>query len=408
MDICLTGNKDLQAAAVRRQPQIVAFLQDMVRLRSVNGQQTEAAVAQRIVQEAQMLDLPARLVAQEIERPNVLVELGRGSRAFALIGHMDTVAAGDEAQWTHAPFGAAIEGQRLYGRGAADNKAGIACGLYTLALLRDEGLLDPAAGCVVLAGVVDEESGAGSPLGVRALLDGGHLPLAGAIYTYTSDIVCVGHRGLLRLRLHARGEAVHSGSEVWSRGEAGINAVTGLASVLLALEKLKLPAPPHPAFTHLHFTITPGTLFQGGDFESMVPASAWAMVDARLLPGQTPEDVLAAIETVVRETAAQRPGLHVSLEVKNSLPAAAIDSDHLLAQLAAQHAARFTGRDWPIRGAGPANEGYMLIGAGIPTLCGFGPQGGNAHAPDEWVALPSLPVTVAMYAAIIHDYLKEN
>jgi len=50
----------------------------------------------------------------------------------------------------------------------------------------------------------------------------------------------------------------------------------------------------------------------------------------------------------------------------------------------------------------------MLIEAGIPTLCGFGPQGGNAHAPDEWVALPSLPTTVAIYAATIYDYLKEN
>jgi acetylornithine deacetylase/succinyl-diaminopimelate desuccinylase-like protein len=63
------------------------------------------------------------------------------------------------------------------------------------------------------------------------------------------------------------------------------------------------------------------------------------------------------------------------------------------------------GRDYPIRIAGPANEGYMLIGAGIPTLPGFGPQGGNAHAPDEWVDVDSLAVTVAVYAAVIRDFL---
>ena len=398
----------LEAAAARFQSRLETFLQDLVRLRSVNGRQTEAAVAQRIVQEAQKLGLQSRFIAAEPRRSNVLVEWGHGPRGFALVGHMDTVAPGDEAQWTYPPFAATIDGERLVGRGAADNKAGIACGLYTLALLRDEGLLDPEDVRLSLVGVVDEESGASSPLGVRALLDGGHLDARGAIYTYCSDIVCVGHRGLLRLHLRVTGEAVHSGSEAWSRGQGGANAVTGLAAVLLALEKLRVPATPHPAFAHLDFTITPGTLVEGGDYESMVPASAWAMVDARLLPGQAPEAVLETIETLVRETLAQRRGVRATVDVKNSLPAAAISVDHRLAQIAARHAAQFTGRDWLIRGAGPANEGYMLIAAGVPTLCGFGPQGGNVHAPDEWVALPSLSTIVAIYAATIHDYLKED
>jgi acetylornithine deacetylase/succinyl-diaminopimelate desuccinylase-like protein len=49
----------------------------------------------------------------------------------------------------------------------------------------------------------------------------------------------------------------------------------------------------------------------------------------------------------------------------------------------------------------------MLIEAGIPTLCGFGPRGGNAHAPDEWVETASLPQTIAMYAGIVRDYLTQ-
>jgi acetylornithine deacetylase/succinyl-diaminopimelate desuccinylase-like protein len=65
-----------------------------------------------------------------------------------------------------------------------------------------------------------------------------------------------------------------------------------------------------------------------------------------------------------------------------------------------------TGEEWAVAGAGPANEGYMFIEAGIPTLCGFGPQGGNAHAPDEYVEVGSLPQTIAMYAGIICDCLN--
>ena len=128
------------------------------------------------------------------------MEFGNGENGFALIGHMDTVAEGKAEDWSFPPFSAAIKDNLLFGRGAADNKAGIACGLYTLAVLRDLNLLDIEKQKVILAGVVDEESGASSTLGVRYLIDNGFLPVKGAIYTYTSDIVCIGHRGLLRWR----------------------------------------------------------------------------------------------------------------------------------------------------------------------------------------------------------------
>lgn len=48
----------------------------------------------------------------------------------------------------------------------------------------------------------------------------------------------------------------------------------------------------------------------------------------------------------------------------------------------------------------------MLIQAGLPTLPGFGPQGGRVHAPDEWVSVPSLAETVAIYAAVIQEFLS--
>jgi acetylornithine deacetylase/succinyl-diaminopimelate desuccinylase-like protein len=87
------------------------------------------------------------------------------------------------------------------------------------------------------------------------------------------------------------------------------------------------------------------------------------------------------------------------------IPGAVIPKDHPLALIAQDYTKALTGRRWETAGAGPANEGYMLIGEGIPTLCGFGPTGGNPHAPDEWVEVNSLSATVAMFAGIIHDYL---
>jgi acetylornithine deacetylase/succinyl-diaminopimelate desuccinylase-like protein len=277
----------LRSAANKYEPDLTAFLRDLIRIPSVNGRDSEDSLAIRIAEEARKLGLNSRLVALQPERPNVLVTYGVGVDRFALIAHMDTVTEGNLASWSRPPFAAEVKEGNIIGRGAADNKAGIACSLYTLALVRDLKLIDPAHQQAVFAGGVDEESGACSPLGVRYLLDSGALQAHAAIYTYTSDIVCIGHRGLMRLELRARGESIHAGAAEWHNHKRGANAVMALADLLLRLESLTVTDSPPPGFEHLGFTITPGTIFHGGSFPSIVPDSTSAMVDIRMLPGQS-------------------------------------------------------------------------------------------------------------------------
>jgi acetylornithine deacetylase/succinyl-diaminopimelate desuccinylase-like protein len=396
----------LLSVSRKYQTDLTALLQDLVRIPTVNGLHPEIPLAIRIQEEASKLGLESRLIGLEPERPNVLVTYGTGTDRFALIGHMDTVAEGNESNWSSPPFAAEIKDGRLIGRGAADNKAGIACGLYTLAVLRDLTLIDPSRQQMIVAGVVDEESGACSPLGIRHLLDSSALQACGAIYAYTSDIVCIGHRGLIRLELNARGQAIHAGVAEWHNHVRGANAVTALADLLLRLEALRSPAIAPPGFEHLGFTITPGTIFKGGSFPSIVPDSASAIVDIRLLPGQSSSDVLELVREEIRTVENKRSRIAFDMKVTVDIPGAYIPKNHPLASIAQDYTEAVTGRRWETAGAGPANEGYMLIGAGIPTLCGFGPTGRNPHAPDEWVEVDSLPLTVAMFAGIIHDYLN--
>ncbi len=385
---------------------LIDFLRDLVRIPSVNGQDQEYPIAERIQMEADKLGFESRLVGLQPDRPNVLVTYGTGANRFALISHMDTVAEGDPASWSSPPFAAEVKDGRITGRGTADNKAGIACSLYTLALLRDLNLIDLARQQVIVAGVVDEESGACSPLGVHYLLDCGALQARAAIYAYASDIVCIGHRGLLRLELNAHGESIHAGVVEWHNHSRGANAVMALADLLLKLESLSIPSLAPPGFEHLGFTVTPGTIFHGGSFPSIVPDSAKALVDIRLLPGQPSTPVLELVQEQIRAVENERPRITFEMKVTVDIPGAVIARDHPLALLAQDYTETVTGRRWETAGAGPANEGYMLIGAGIPTLCGFGPTGGNPHAPDEWVEINSLPATVTMFAGIIHDYLN--
>lgn len=396
----------LKTAASYRDP-LLEFLRDLVRIPSVNGRDPEEAVAKRILMEAEKWGIAYRLEAKEKNRPNALVTLGKGRVGFALIGHMDTVAEGTLKRWNHPPFAAEVRDNRIIGRGAADNKAGIACGLYALLLLRELNLIDPAWEQVILTCVADEESGACSSLGLRHLLDHQMLTVQGAIYTYSSDIVCIGHRGLLRLEMKAEGQSVHTGSLDWHQRKAGINAVMGLADLLLHLENMDVQAASQPGFEKLGCTVTPGTKFQGGSYESVVPDGATATVEFRLMPEQDPAALLANVDALITSLERSRPGLKLTYEVKVNLPGASIPLDHPLVVTAQDYTELLTGKRWPAEGAGPANEGYMLIQEGVPTLCGFGPTGGNPHAPNEWVSIDSLPVTAAMFAGIIHDYLKQ-
>ena len=403
-----SNTKNLMEKAEQYAGQMTSFLQDLVRTPSVNGRDSERAVAERIITEGKRLGLNGILIMKDNDRPNAVVTYGKGKNGFALIGHIDTVAEGKPEDWTSPPFKGAIRDGRMYGRGTADNKAGIACGVYTLQIMRDMGMIDPENHKVILAGVVDEESGACSPLGVRYLLDEGYLSARAAIYTYASDIVCIGHRGLLRLEIKTRGESVHAGLAPWHNRCKGENAVTGLAEILIELERLKIHTSQLPGFEHLGFTITPGTIINGGDYASIVPNKANAIVDIRLLPGQEKNIVMEKVVEITEKVKQERPALEIELLTKAEIPGAAIPIDHPLAVIAQDYTEVIHGQRWEVRGAGPGNEGYMLIGAGIPTLCGFGPIGGNPHAPDEWVDIQSLTRTAVIYAGIISEYLNRS
>jgi acetylornithine deacetylase/succinyl-diaminopimelate desuccinylase-like protein len=241
------------------------------------------------------------------------------------------------------------------------------------------------------------------------LLRDGYLKASQAIYAYPGlDQLCTGHRGLLRVRVIAKGEATHTGGDAWEFGQAGANAVTALAELMLLLEQWRPPYEEHAAFPGRRPVVTPGTLVKGGEMESMVPANAEAMIDARLLPGQKGDTLLAEMQRLALEVEANRPGIHFEWQKLIDLPAVSIAAETPIVRALARWTEELTGQTPLIAGAGPANEGYLLIGAGIPTVCGFGPPGGNAHADDEYVEVDGLLQTAKIYAAAALDLLHSQ
>src|SRR6266699_768238 len=174
--------------------QQVTFLQQLVRAKSNNPFTPDTAppdvpvekeVADVICQELDSLGYRADLQGRSSQRPNVLCSFPgseQNAKTLVLTTHMDTVEP--SKNYTRDPWGAQLEDGKLYGLGVADAKAQIAAFIYAMHALLKEGIR--LSGTLILAFVVDEETGACSPYGTRYLLEQGLLP---------ADAVIIGEPG---------------------------------------------------------------------------------------------------------------------------------------------------------------------------------------------------------------------
>lgn len=386
----------------------VAFLQQLVRARSANPylpvtsdphEPIEQEVAHLIYHKLSDIGLAPELQGETDARPNVLATMNgaRDHRTLILNGHMDTVMP--TPQWTRDPYGAQIEGGRLYGLGALDMKASLSMFVFVVQALVQAGVeLD---GHLRLTFVVDEEPGASSRFGTSYLLNNGLAGTAAIIAEPMNTNVTIGHRGGYRFRLVVKGEAAHTGLEAWERREIGKNAITAMSDAIQALQDIDIPHVQTPAFPGRKPVFTFPTTIEGGHSINTVPDLCVAYGDVRLLPGANAETV----EMLIRERLDTLPGLDYALERIIFVPAVEIPPDSEIVRPLVEHTTVLTGHEPTTQGCGPWNDGWMFISRGIPAICGFGPNGAGAHAPDEYVDLQSLQDTTRILARVVIDYL---
>ena len=116
---------------------LTTFLQDIVRIPSLS--EHEGAVIERIGEEMRALGF------EEVRTDamgNLIGRIGSGPTVIALDGHIDTVDTGDRAAWRRDPHSGDVVDGVLYGRGAADQKGGLACAVYAGGLLAQRGIPD--------------------------------------------------------------------------------------------------------------------------------------------------------------------------------------------------------------------------------------------------------------------------
>lgn len=169
-------------------------------------------------------------------RPNVVgvFKGAGGGRSLILNGHVDTVTVEPTEEWTRSPFGAEIDGDRMYGRGTSDMKGGVMAGLMALTFLRRAGVR--LRGDVIFQCVVNEEH-AGN--GTLDLVRRGYQADAAIVLEPTHNRVCVSHTGGLYWQVTVPGRTRSPGAR-WSGGELeGVSAIEKLPNVIQALLDLE-------------------------------------------------------------------------------------------------------------------------------------------------------------------------
>ena len=397
----------------------VAMLQDLVRHRSLLGQEHGALDAMAAAYER--LGLAPRRVPVDPDalagmpgfspplisyagRENVVAEhrpATGGGRSLMLQGHVDVVPEGAADLWTTPPFEPAIRDGRLYGRGAGDMKAGLVSIVMALHALREAGV-QPAAP-VQLAAVIEEECTGNGALAVMHALpipDAAIIPEPGPGFPalYVAEV------GVVWAWVTVTGRPAHV-----REAHAGVSAIQAAGLVAEAFAAYEAEANRaerrHPAFAadNHPINVNIGTI-EGGEWNSSVATRARLGVRVGVMPGQSCLAVKAEIEALVARTAADARlrGATLTVEFKGFMADGCLfPAEQPVARLvAAQHAAVYgeTLRHYTATGLTDARH-YVLAG-GTQATC-YGPDAQNIHAIDESVGLDCITRTTKVLALTI-------
>lgn len=314
---------------------------------------------------------------------------GPGSRPTLIInGHLDVVPVAAEA-WSHDPFDPDVEEGRLYGRGTADMKGGIAAAICALSVLERSGRVPSCD--VVFHLVADEERG--GRFGTRALLEAGLIRGDACLVPEPTDLeLCVAERGLLQGTLTVKGRPGHG-----SRPREAVSAIEHAARLVLALHAADFGDPDHPLLGRP--TANVGTI-RGGDAYNTVAESCVIGLDRRVLPGATERSAVSGVRAKVE--AAGVDGLRYAFDVDTFGEASEMPADDPWVKQVGAAVAQSTGRQPGVIGMSFTTDArFMRNQAGIPTVvCGPGAVE-QAHANDEWVAVDRLADATAAYAELL-------
>jgi len=335
-------------------------------------------------------------------RPNVIARLDVGARETVLLAtHYDVVAAG--TGWRHDPFKLAVEGDRAFGRGAADDKGAIVCAMSALRELKER---TPRANAILLA-CPDEE--VGGELGLGYAINHANVRGDAAIVIDASPaVVSIGASGILWGKVVVKGKQGHAGYPQIAKNaiDEAIPFLERLSKYAKIRERIrsKILAPPGSPHKQIwgRFTLT---MLHAGEKENIIPGECEARFDMRVCPDENYERAKRDLERYFKKLRSAQ-GVKATLEFTQQTPSNYFtDPKHPIVARFARAASEAFGRRIPVAGELGGNDGHFFSKIGIPVIS-FGPIRDDCrfHGVDEFVYLKDIELVKKTLVNLMCDW----
>lgn len=397
-----TIRMNLYRSIIKRAQEIerdtVRILMDLVRTPSFSSKEKEAMqILGREMEKAGFDEIRIDGLGSIIGR------IGNGPRTIAFDGHVDTVEAGDRAQWNFDPFDPKVEDGKVWGRGTVDQKGGLAAMLSAARIIKELNLNDMFT--VYFTGTVMEENCDG--LCWQYLIKEEKLRPELVIVTEPTNMnIYRGHRGRMEMRIEVKGRSCHS-----SVPEHGDNAIYTIARIALEIEKL------NGRLRRDQFLGKGSIAVTGSGSESpsscAVPEGASLLLDRRLISGETKELAVAEVLEAAKLAGCDNAQVVVLpfedaaytgkvYPAEKYYPTWSLDPNSPFLQSAVNVFSGLFDRVPPVGLWSYSSNAVAIAGMhGIPCFL-LGP--GNellAHAPNEACHIEQLSGAAAFYAAFV-------
>ena len=204
--------------------ELVEFTQNLVRIKSLSGQEGE--IVKFIEKKMKALGYDEVTIDS---MGNVVGRIGNGEKTMMLDSHIDTVEVKDEEKWDIPPFSGNIVDGRLHGRGSVDMKSGAAAAIYAGAIAKKLGLTSGKT--IYVSCTVFEEDCDGENL-KHLFKELNFKPNYVVICEPSNNKITLGHKGKAQISIKTHGISAHG-----SAPEKGMNAIYEMAEIIQRVEK---------------------------------------------------------------------------------------------------------------------------------------------------------------------------
>ena len=437
----------------KHKEEFTEFLRELIQCDSYNPPGNEKNVAVKIESYLKEVGINCDMYTFGKNRANIVASLNDNFEGRNLLfnGHIDVVPPGSVDEWKNPPLSAFIKKRRIFGRGAADMKGGLAAMVIALRVLKTLNL--EISGNLVLTAVADEETG--GLLGTKWLLDNGHQPKKCDFIIVGEPTglnplpkgILLGEKGRVVVKIITNGISGHASTPFMGR-----NAIYMMSDFIQNLDKLEenIPKiePPitldglkellldafssseilekilaeQPLLQNILRSLTSFskslTMIKGGIKSNVVPDRCESLIDFRLLPGHTTEMLLTALKKLTK---------NLGYQVKNE-PSGAPEEVFVYFEVIAESEASYW-KNWKDSQAlkdlgdivnkiykrkplffllpASADASFYRNNGYCPATVLYGPgNAGTAHAVDENIEIQDFIKAIKVYTIFAYKFLS--